>query len=352
MADNSIVHPAAQHEHHKVARLVAHLPEKLVQIWKTKLKRDDLVVTSMFCHHRPMVEYNATPPFADKSPAKPELGDLMLLITTPDSNKNLTQHGLLLQAKLEEGTDFKIEEGSPWVQRYMYSEWPPFKMNIGTGNTFDIAPKDCDDTWTRYVCITKSGNAPLWNVEGQAAQKFAIPSNNILKKSTQTFPTHHSLGKSIVFMIRKKLGRNVHDDSDWSRVVHEIKKWANEVTVANKKPWGVAAAVSGLNAPHINSAQASFMARYALMPDPLSFLTYSFAHKMLMSRRKSPEKSMLWNSYTYVKNDEIHTWHPDGRGGDTPIEESLVNFDSGGFGIINISILNPIDDLFFEEDLA
>lgn len=230
-----------------VARLVARLPDLLVDKWSNHFAAGDLHVTSAFCHPRPQAHWDSVHGFG---PGRSELCDLLLLVASPDASGALTEHALLIQVKQGAQGQTSLSGDGDHTQRYMYAEWPDFHIASGRCKTI---PSNCQITGkslnikaaaamgTRYGIVAENEN-PAWHLESQFPTWSPTVKQGRLTMSTfddiaaLPISAQLSLGEALEMMVNKSLGHTVnnHLTPDWDEVVNILMINAMELQFKKK----------------------------------------------------------------------------------------------------------------------
>jgi hypothetical protein len=330
-----------------VARLVAALPDLLVAAWSPYFVGKQLYVTSVFCHHIPQVHWD----HHKYGWGRPELGDLLIIVSSPDASGNVTDHALLVQAKLnEKGPNTTLSKKGDIKQRYMYARWPAFHF----GNACRGAAHKCSPSLKRYTLNSSNlhGDAtrygvvslrhrPTWNLESSAATWKVFPKNG--KAKCKTFDDINAmpvlgqvpLGNALVHMVKKSLGRSLHrpEDADWEDVVNELIFQALRQMNAPR----LRHAPPRLGTPVIPIASAA-----AFVPAPLSSTPMTFFEPVrTIANYPHYDLGDLFSAET--------AWYcgaaPSNGSGKKIPEMPDSGYPQGGFGIIRIRVDGELNDL-------
>ena len=246
-ATQDTTYVAGTNEPSLVARLVAALPDLLVQQWRPHFPSGLLHVSSAFCHQRPQVHWDA----GSLGSGRPELCDLLLLVASPDSTGAMSESALLVQAKCGTSGQSSLNGVGDVKQRYMYASWPEFHFAGNcTGSAarcmpksqrYQLRPHSGIDLGARYGIVSESGS-PTWYLEGHpaawspASKSGKAKVSNFDDVSAISVAGTVSLGEALEQMVNKSLGRHVHHtlSDDWSRVIARLVEHAIELTHARK----------------------------------------------------------------------------------------------------------------------
>jgi len=326
-----------------VARLVATLPDRLVQAWSKHFDAGELHISSAFCHPRPQAHWDS----AGLGPGRSELCDLLLLVASPDAAGVMTERALLIQAKCGTGGRSSLNGEGDVKQRYMYAHWPSFHIAGGKciGPAAGCNPPARQYSFgvagamgTRYGIVCASGH-PTWQLEPHAATWSPA-----LKIGRSTFGTFDdvgaetvagqlTLGEAIEQVMNKSLGHEVQDlhADDWSDVIALLLENAMDQFNA-KKLTHVKHAPGALPVPL--AAAASFLTNRHMMPDWLARRYFPYRHPIPFH----PHMKRSRNNRTDVAGTDGRFWfyHARPHGHHEQFED--------GYGIIRVVVNGRFSD--------
>jgi len=327
--DQSIVSSAKDGEVSHVAKVVLHLPDALVNLWKPHLSSGILTVQGLFCHKTPKAEHISA--FTNKT-EKPEFGDL-LLITNLQTGATNDRRAMLLQAKMgnQNGSpgDFDLDSGGDAVQRAMYAHWPTVGLT-GLGKlplpTFNLAPNQPGSCMaSRYACIDPSpsiGRSGWWIEDAQPKQ---------VSPYSGSFQASIPLSLSLIQMLSGGVGASLNSEPEWRKAVAHLLDVASLRDAASKNPPDVLAASGVSKMPH-TAKVTNFIANErgfsysGLYEDDFSRLF----HLGMSSRFPSDIYDLIFHNLF----DEYFQHHG-------PRVQIEVEEDDPGFGVLFVSVINP-----------
>lgn len=325
----------------EVARLVNALPENLVQAWSGFVTSGAMTVSAAFCHAKPRVAWKS-PLLGRVEPHEPELGDLLLVMDVQGKNGR-SRRALLIQVKKSKATGKQctLTEESDLVQRYMYSEWPPFDVLGAQENVSQMPPKNVDiskpltskNLQSRYAVVRSfNTNDPGWSLE-LAINTFsppkppALPSHKTFKSLGKVpLGAQQSLGKGLAELYSGAIGRDCNVSDDWSILVSYLEAYVWEHTASSALPH-VQTAVGA--APSALTSATSYLAAPAFQ-----FVGSSGNRHVPFSQWMSPN---LFQSG--AGGGVLYRW----PGFNHPSEPPETKFEpDGGFGVIRIVVDKPL----------
>lgn len=223
----------------EVARLVLGLPDLLVNAWRPHMAAGWLEVEGVFCHATPYAHWDdpeskATPP----RKRRPELCDLLIVVETGATQPGRVRDwAFLVQAKDGNGGAISIEKGRPAAQRYMYANWPTFKLVgrplpplIGV-NIAPSTPGACSGS--RYACVDVTQGT--WSFE--SGQAPSISPFGKLDDYAGTVQTTRSLGDELVAALTGQAGAPCF--GKWGSLVRHLQLLAIARLFSEKSPSAV-----------------------------------------------------------------------------------------------------------------
>lgn len=337
--DDSIVKGTS--EPNQVARIVAGLPEMLVNAWGPYVKTGALTVSGVFCHAKPYVSWES--PFDATKTERPELADLLIIFDKTADDGMQEERALLLQAKVGKGGEFSISNGGPQVQRYMYATWKPFKV-LGVNEEFTqpLIPTDIKsspDIGTRYVCVDEDRNATsAWMLEDNAATFDESKSANSFKDiPRKTYYAEKSLAAGLVEMYQGVLGRLTKQKDDWSTLIEYLVEFATYQNSATGAKLSNVALQSSVEPVFISKATT-------FVPYPNSIHTMPFLFPRYWNKQHLFHTVNNWCEPSWIhkgnKNGAYIKWFG------PPKENIEINLQEGesGFGIIRIALDAPFSE--------
>lgn len=204
--------PQEPEEPDYILALTTNFTSSLFNILKTVFPLFEFNVTGVYCHQKPIVEFEAN--------KKPELGDLLLLYIDKSAGE-IRYNSLLLQAKISSEPKMKIPS-KEYHQLELYSKWPEFKYfkagNLN-GQKRDVVPKTINDG-AQYLLID---NNPITNGLSGFPNTYpmgcAVPS--------KTLYINNSFSHEIVDFLKFKSGRAITKDyrttnDDWTKMIWDL----------------------------------------------------------------------------------------------------------------------------------
>ena len=327
--DQSIVSSAVDGEVSNVAKVVLHLPEALVKLWKPHLSSGILTVQGLFCHKTPKAKHTSV---ITKQTKNPEFGDLLLITNLQTGGAN-DRRAMLLQAKMgnQNGSpgEFDLDADGDAIQRAMYAHWPTVELT-GLGKTplptFNLAPNPPGSCMaSRYACIDPSpsiGSSGWWIEDSQPQQ---VP------PYSGKFQSIVPLGAALIQMLSGGLGASLISEPEWCKAADHLISVANRRDSASKKPPDVLAASGVSKIPH-SSRVMNFTANerefsyFGLGDGDLSNLF------QLGMSSWFPEEV-----YRFLHHEMFGEYFRSHR----PREKINVEDGDRGFGVIFVSVINP-----------
>ncbi|MBR6295741.1 MAG: hypothetical protein IKR40_04585 [Treponema sp.] len=191
-----------------IARMVMHLSHGICDSLSVYAPNYDVVITTMFCHQRPIVEFNGK---------RCELGDILFVFDEKDK-QDIKGNSLLLQAKKTDKNPVIPDNEN---QQELYSTFPKFnyfkpKLKDSNGNPIecDINPKEpCSGA--QYLLLKEP-----FNLSDSCVCALATPVG-------QHVEGKDSLAQNLVDLLSFKTGRtyepeNGDSQDDWSNMVHDL----------------------------------------------------------------------------------------------------------------------------------
>lgn len=174
-------------------------------------------IVSVFCHQRPIVEYNPDP-----LKTNPEIGDLLIVHIHRFRDGSMKRTALLLQAKMLNNHFMKVHSSDHQLMLYKY--WPSFEfVRPKVSNlVLNISPKQAH-SGAQYLLIDDSNFMGLFSCTYSLADTDEILIPNV--------SLSNALTKILSFEIGKKFqGRTVsRGKKNWSKLIwllleHSINK--------------------------------------------------------------------------------------------------------------------------------
>ncbi len=256
-------------------------------------------VASVFCHQRPMVEFNVK--------QRCELGDILFVHRHIAADGTISNNSLLLQAKATASSTHTITTTNDLIQLSLYQNWPDFEYfrTLGLIGTKRFVTPKASHFGAQYLLIDNSG--PLNLTSGMAG----LPSTycmGVWPAKTQLF-AHRSLANVLVdFLLglngRAYINTRGADATQWSEVVLDILDYGS-TALFNRK------------------------------------------NSRLKAKKRSTMDFSSWNSETgtgsEIQTAKIisgHSASPDGAN-DHPMNDNFVDDNNGGVSIVAIETREP-----------
>lgn len=168
-------------------------------------------ITSIYCHQKPLVDFGRK--------KKPEIGDILFVLSHTDKFKNKYFNSLLFQAKVTNNQISRVATAD-LEQLELYQKWPKFtycragKLN---GISRDIHPKSIS-TGAQYLLIDNDPVNSLMGLSGTFPFGCALPNKQLV--------LCNDFSNELVQFLKFKTGRTIDDKAtakdDWSKTIWDL----------------------------------------------------------------------------------------------------------------------------------